>query len=145
MDAMLTERATRMCPVVSAAPGGAAAAVRDLGYVGLPVALICAEAGLGVVGVDVDTRTRVVRETGVDSPMASPLAGLLHAGHLAVADDPASLRRADALFVCVPTPVDEREARHEAVRACTAAASAVAASELTLFDATGSPPGAMGV
>jgi len=101
---MLTELATHMEPAVSVAPDGASAAVLGLGYVGLPVALTCAEAGFHVVAIEV-----------------CPLSSALRAGNLAVTHDPARLGSADALFICVPTPLEEGEARHEAVRACAAA------------------------
>ncbi|HMV66820.1 MAG TPA: nucleotide sugar dehydrogenase [Myxococcota bacterium] len=119
---MLTELATHMEPTVSVVPDGATVAVLGLGYVGLPVALTCAEAGFHVVGIDSDPeRVRVLRDAAVDGPQVFPLSGALRAGNLAVTHDPASLGRADAVFICVPTPLEEGEARHEAVRACAAA------------------------
>jgi UDP-N-acetyl-D-glucosamine dehydrogenase len=119
---MLTELATRMDPAVSVLPDRATIAVLGLGYVGLPVALTCAEAGFRVVGVDSDPdRVRVLREADVDGPEVFPLSGALRAGSLTVTHDAASLGRADAVFICVPTPLEEGEARHEAVHACAAA------------------------
>jgi UDP-N-acetyl-D-glucosamine dehydrogenase len=119
---MLTELATHMEPAVSVAPDAATVAVLGLGYVGLPVALTCAEAGFQVVGIDSNPeRVRVLRDAAVDGPEVLPLSGALRGGNLAVTHDPASLGRADAVFICVPTPLEEGEARHEAVRACAAA------------------------
>jgi UDP-N-acetyl-D-glucosamine dehydrogenase len=119
---MLTELATHLEPPVSVVPDGATVAVLGLGYVGLPVALTCAEAGFHVVGIDSDPeRVRALREADVDGPEVFPLSGALRAGNLTVTHDAASLSRADAVFICVPTPLEEGEARHEAVRACAAA------------------------
>jgi UDP-N-acetyl-D-glucosamine dehydrogenase len=106
----------------SATPERTTIAVLGLGYVGLPVALTCAEAGFRVVGIDSDlNRVRVLREAAVDGPAVFPLSGALRAGSLTVTHDAASLGRADAVFICVPTPLEDGEARHDAVRACAAA------------------------
>lgn len=97
-------------------------AVIGLGYVGLPVALACAEAGFQVIGVDADPeRVQAVRACEVDGPSVFQLSGAMSTGRLAITGDPAELARAEAVFICVPTPLEEDEARHEAVRACAAA------------------------
>ncbi|MEU9018385.1 nucleotide sugar dehydrogenase [Actinomadura sp. NPDC048394] len=82
-------------------------AVIGLGYVGLPTALAFHAAGLRVLGVDRDPgRLEAIRAGRVD---------LLDSDHrrlraardgLAVTADPADAARADALIICVPTPVD---------------------------------------
>jgi UDP-N-acetyl-D-glucosamine dehydrogenase len=119
---MLTELSPHSEPAVSVVPDGATVAVLGLGYVGLPVALTCAAAGFHVVGIDSDPeRVRVLRDAAVDGPEVFPLSRALGAGNLAVTHDPASLGCADAVFICVPTPLEEGEARHEAVRACATA------------------------
>lgn len=79
-------------------------AVLGLGYVGLPVALTCAEAGFRVIGIDTDPERARALSTG-------GTARLLATG------DARALALADAVFICVPTPLEEGEARHEAVRA----------------------------
>ncbi len=108
-------------------PNGAAStdrptiAVLGLGYVGLPVALTCAEAGFRVVGIDADAERVRYLQGSTAGTERSPLANALRAGHLSVTQDPTHLGRADAVFICVPTPLESGEARHEAVRACAAA------------------------
>ncbi|MWA00739.1 nucleotide sugar dehydrogenase [Actinomadura sp. LD22] len=82
-------------------------AVIGLGYVGLPTALAFHAAGLRVLGVDRDPgRLEAIRAGRVD---------LLDSDHqrlreardgLTVTADPADAARADALIICVPTPVN---------------------------------------
>jgi len=95
-------------------------AVIGLGYVGLPVALASAEAGFSVIGIDADLeRVRLLRDGGGSEVPA--LAVSLRTGKLAITDDLTRLGSADVVFICVPTPLEEGEASHEAVRACAAA------------------------
>ena len=83
-------------------------AVIGLGYVGLPLAITFAEAGLSVEGIDA-YQGRVDELNGGHSPiddvaddrLTSALAGNLRV----VGPDAADLRAADAIFVCVPTPI----------------------------------------
>ena len=83
-------------------------AVIGLGYVGLPIALGFAEAGVRVAGVDSSER-RVAELNEGHSPIEDitdeRLGAALAAGFRAVAPDPEVVRAADAVFVCVPTPV----------------------------------------
>ena len=83
-------------------------AVIGLGYVGLPLALGFTEAGVRVVGIDASPR-RVDELNGGTSPIEDisdqRLAAALEAGFRAVAPDPEAVGAADAIFVCVPTPV----------------------------------------
>ncbi len=83
-------------------------AVIGLGYVGLPLAIAFAEAGLDVEGIDASA-PRVAELTARHSPidditderLAAALDGRLRVS----APEQASLAAADALFVCVPTPI----------------------------------------
>ncbi len=83
-------------------------AVIGLGYVGLPLALGFVEAGVAVTGIDASP-ARVDELTRGSSPIEdipdARLAAALGAGFRAIAPDPAAVRAADAVFVCVPTPV----------------------------------------
>jgi UDP-N-acetyl-D-glucosamine dehydrogenase len=83
-------------------------AVIGLGYVGLPLALGFTEAGVRVTGIDV-SEMRVAELNDARSPIEDisdeRLATALGAGFRAVAPDPELVRAADAVFVCVPTPV----------------------------------------
>jgi UDP-N-acetyl-D-glucosamine dehydrogenase len=80
--------------------------VVGLGYVGLPLAVAFAEAGCDVVAVDVDPRKIESIEAGdsyiedVPSEQLRSVAGRIHAStHYA------RLAKADAVLVCVPTPL----------------------------------------
>jgi UDP-N-acetyl-D-glucosamine dehydrogenase len=83
-------------------------AVIGLGYVGLPLALGFTEAGVRVTGVD-SSELRVTELNDGHSPIEDisdeRLGAALAAGFRAVAPDPEVIRGADAVFVCVPTPV----------------------------------------
>jgi UDP-N-acetyl-D-glucosamine dehydrogenase len=85
-------------------------AVIGLGYVGLPLALAFAEAGLEVIGVDASQR-RVdeLREgrSPIDDVDDARLQRQLDAGFRIVAPSEAALEDADAIFVCVPTPITQ--------------------------------------
>ncbi len=82
--------------------------VVGLGYVGLPLALGFVEAGLRVTGVDASPR-RVDEVNRGSSPIEDisdeRLATAVAGGFRAIAPDAAAVRAADAVFVCVPTPV----------------------------------------
>jgi len=96
-------------------------AVLGLGYVGLPVATAFAEKGFSVLGIDIDEqRLRELSEGRVQGPSAFVLSSALRDGRLTLAAEAAVLSRADVVFICVPTPMEDGEARHEAVRACAA-------------------------
>jgi UDP-N-acetyl-D-glucosamine dehydrogenase len=96
---------------------GAAAKFRDrravvgilgLGYVGLPLALRFAEAGVKVVGFDIDV-TKVRRlEAGRSYINYIPDRDIRKAmaGGMTATTDFARARQADALILCVPTPLD---------------------------------------
>ena len=83
-------------------------AVIGLGYVGLPLALGFVEAGARVTGVDTSPR-RVAELNEGHSPIEdiadARLGAALAAGFQTSAPDPEVIRAADAVFVCVPTPV----------------------------------------
>src|SRR5689334_15786360 len=83
-------------------------AIIGLGYVGLPLAIAFAEAGHDVVGVDASA-ARVAELTAGRSPIDDipdeRLAAALASRLTVVGPDAADLAAADALFVCVPTPI----------------------------------------
>jgi len=83
-------------------------AVIGLGYVGLPLAISFVEAGLSVEGVDVaDGRIRELRDrrSPIDDISDARLAAALDGGLSVSHPGEARLAEADAIFVCVPTPV----------------------------------------
>jgi UDP-N-acetyl-D-glucosamine dehydrogenase len=79
-----------------------------LGYVGLPLAVEFAESGLNVIGVDVsaDKVTRLNRADSYIGDIPSErLRPLVESGKLRASTDYAALRDADAVSICVPTPL----------------------------------------
>jgi UDP-N-acetyl-D-glucosamine dehydrogenase len=83
-------------------------AVVGLGYVGLPTALALDQAGATVIGIDVsERRLAAIRATRVDLPVAD-VRRLGHAldGSMRLSAEPSAVAEADAVIVCVPTPVD---------------------------------------
>lgn len=89
-------------------------AVVGAGYVGLPVACMFASKGITTVAVDIDEERVAKINRGVspivgDEPgLAELIAEATSSGHLAATTDPARLSAADAIVVCVDTPIDER-------------------------------------
>jgi UDP-N-acetyl-D-glucosamine dehydrogenase len=85
-------------------------AIIGLGYVGLPLALSFSEAGLDVIGVDASTRRVDELRAGrspIDDIDDARLQRGLAAGFRIVAPAEAALEAADAVFVCVPTPITQ--------------------------------------
>ena len=89
--------------------GDARVAVVGLGYVGLPLAIAFAEAGLTVEGIDVsDGRVATIRagQSPIDDISDERLQKALTAGLLVSTHAETRVRDADAVFVCVPTPIN---------------------------------------
>ncbi len=85
-------------------------AIIGLGYVGLPLALAFSEAGLDVTGVDASARRVDELHAGrspIDDIDDARLQRGLAAGFRIVSPDEAALEAADAVFVCVPTPITQ--------------------------------------
>jgi UDP-N-acetyl-D-glucosamine dehydrogenase len=83
-------------------------AVIGLGYTGLPLAIAFVEAGLQVEGIDANAG-RVgelnARSSPIDDISNERLSAALDAGLRVVAPEEARLAEANAVFVCVPTPI----------------------------------------
>ncbi|MCK9431636.1 MAG: nucleotide sugar dehydrogenase [Candidatus Omnitrophica bacterium] len=83
-------------------------AVVGMGYVGFPLALEFAEKKVDVTGIEIDRdRLDSIRKgksyiTDIDSRQ---LRGAMSRGHFSVSGDFAEVRRADAVLICVPTPL----------------------------------------
>src|SRR5438128_3442834 len=98
-----------------------------LGYVGLPLAVAFAESGATVIGVDLDARrVAAVRagESFIEDVPAERLARLVRAGRLSASDDVGVLKDADAIVICVPTPLGK--SKEPDISFIVAAADAVA-------------------
>lgn len=80
-----------------------------LGYVGLPLALRCLEAGYPVLGLDIDPLKIEALRAGrsyIKHIAAAPIQAALHSGRFTPSTDFSLARDADALILCVPTPLD---------------------------------------
>ncbi len=101
--------------------------VIGLGYVGLPLATIFADAGFTVVGVDVNERKVNQLNTGtsyVEDIESARLAPLVEQGLLRATTDFDALDACDAVSICVPTPL--RKTRDPDISYILSAASAIA-------------------
>jgi UDP-N-acetyl-D-glucosamine dehydrogenase len=82
--------------------------VLGLGYVGLPFAVVFAEAGFKVIGIDpiADKVARIQRGESyvLDVPDAT-VKRLVSQGRLQATHDFAALEKVDAVAICVPTPL----------------------------------------
>jgi UDP-N-acetyl-D-glucosamine dehydrogenase len=84
--------------------------VIGLGYVGLPVALAFCEAGFNVIGIDVDPeRVEPLRggHSSITDVTDERLARANESGRFAVDCEYSGLAEADAVLICVPTPLTE--------------------------------------
>ena len=82
------------------------AAVLGLGYVGLPLVVTMARAGIDVTGFDVDAEAVARLRSGgshIDDVSDEDLAEV--AAHTRFTASPEDLRERDVLFICVPTPL----------------------------------------
>ncbi len=84
--------------------------VVGLGYVGLPLAVEFAKEGYQVVGVDVsEEKVRLLNEgrSYIPDISTADVAKLVKAGKLSATTDFAALAKADAISICVPTPLSK--------------------------------------
>jgi len=116
-------------------------AVMGLGYVGLPTSLALAENGCKVIGIDInEARLADVRANRADvlPEDRERLARALISSRLLLTSNWSSLRQADIVLICVPTPVD----RHlvpaiAALRsACDAAVAAARRGQVLVLTST---------
>lgn len=107
------------------AEGTARIGVIGLGYVGLPLATVFAEAGFQVVGIDIDARKVRQVNDGVSYIEDIPDARLAAvADRLTATADFAALADCDAVSICVPTPL--RKTRDPDISYILSAADAIA-------------------
>jgi UDP-N-acetyl-D-glucosamine dehydrogenase len=84
--------------------------VIGIGYVGLPLVVEFAQAGFHVTGYDKDERKVASLKKGVSYIEDIPtevLAPLVAAGKLTASTDESVMKDADAVIVCVPTPLNK--------------------------------------
>jgi UDP-N-acetyl-D-glucosamine dehydrogenase len=83
-------------------------AIIGAGYVGLPLARCFAEAGVGVVLLDIDAERVAAINSGeshVEDVPSDALAPLVEAGTLTATTDYDALREADSIVIALPTPL----------------------------------------
>ncbi|MBM3151435.1 MAG: nucleotide sugar dehydrogenase [Chloroflexi bacterium] len=83
-------------------------AILGMGYVGLPLAVVFADAGFDVTGVDPDSRKieALNRKTSyIPDVSTETVARLVEAGRLKATTDFSVLKEMDAVSICVPTPL----------------------------------------
>jgi UDP-N-acetyl-D-glucosamine dehydrogenase len=83
-------------------------AILGLGYVGLPLAVVFAEAGFHVTGVDPDQRkidALVKGESYIPDVKSEVVAKLVKDGKFTSTTDFSILKEMDAVSICVPTPL----------------------------------------
>jgi UDP-N-acetyl-D-glucosamine dehydrogenase len=82
--------------------------ILGLGYVGLPLAIVFAEAGFHVIGIDPDTRKVDCLNKGISyipDVKTETVEKLVASGHLTATTDFSALKDSDAVSICVPTPL----------------------------------------
>ncbi|MGB3542509.1 nucleotide sugar dehydrogenase [Rubrivirga sp.] len=83
-------------------------AIVGMGYVGLPLAVVFAEAGLDVVGIDIsEDRMEALNrgESYVEDIPSERLAAVVESGRLRGTTEFQALADVDAISICVPTPL----------------------------------------
>ena len=83
-------------------------AVLGLGYVGLPLAVVFAEAGFDVIGIDPDASKIDALNKGVSyipDVATEDVAKLVKSGKIKATTDFSALKDVEAVSICVPTPL----------------------------------------
>src|SRR5271165_4316318 len=86
-------------------------AIIGCGYVGLPLALRFAEAGHKVTGFDTDPNKVSMLNAGksyIEHIQQTKIQQFVNSKHFGATTDFARIKEADAIIICVPTPLDER-------------------------------------
>ena len=118
--------------------------VIGLGYVGLPLAVAFADSGATVIGVDLDAR-RVAgvaaAESFIEDVPTAVLGPLVRSGRLGATSDVGPLKQADAVVICVPTPLGKSKEPDISfiVSAADAVASIIHTGQLVVLESTTYP------
>ena len=87
-------------------------AIVGLGYVGLPTAVALHGQARRIIGIDSSERRLgdiLANDADLGGPDRERLAAALGDGSLELTTDPAAAKAADAVIICVPTPVDSQQ------------------------------------
>jgi len=82
--------------------------VIGLGYVGLPLAAVCAKNGYSVTGLDNDIEKVKIIASGKSPFFENFLEELLPQVTIHATTDPTEIKDHDIYLICVPTPVDAK-------------------------------------
>ncbi|MEK9500666.1 nucleotide sugar dehydrogenase [Gaopeijia maritima] len=115
-----------------------------LGYVGLPLVVECAEAGLTVLGFDVNEEVAALINRGeshIQDVPADQVARLVEAGRISATTDMSRLRECDAISICVPTPLSKTRDPDVSyiLSATTAVAEGLRAGQVVVLESTTYP------
>lgn len=83
-------------------------AILGMGYVGLPLAVVFADAGFEVTGIDPDERKITAlnaKQSYIGDVLTETVARLVETGKLKATTDFSVIAQADAVSICVPTPL----------------------------------------
>jgi UDP-N-acetyl-D-glucosamine dehydrogenase len=116
--------------------------VIGLGYVGLPLAVAFAQEGCEVIAVDVDSRKVEAMQAGesyIEDVSSATLAGVLERIHATTRYG--ELARADAVLVCVPTPLSRNREPDlgPLIESTRALAEVLQADQLVVLESTTYP------
>jgi len=118
-------------------------AIVGLGYVGLPVAVEFAEAGFDVIGIDLDDIKVAALNRGVSYLREVPderVSALRDSGRFRATSAFADAAEADAILICVPTPISQGTPDLTLVVAASASVSQVLKSgSLVVLESTTYP------
>ena len=118
--------------------------VIGLGYVGLPLAVAFAQSGANVIGLDLDRRRVEGVRSGksfIEDVSTATLSELVNARRLTASDDVAALKDADAIIICVPTPLGKSKEPDISfiIGAADAVAKIIHAGQLVVLESTTYP------
>ncbi len=124
--------------------GVPAVGVIGLGYVGLPLAVAFAESGAAVIGIDLDPGRVVAVQAGrsfIEDVPAEALARVVQAGRLRASGENGALKDADAIVICVPTPLGKSKQPDLSyiLAAADAVATIVRRGQLVVLESTTYP------
>ena len=84
--------------------------VIGLGYVGLPLSMVMAEAGFRVTGFDIaETKVKLLNSgrSDIDDIPDDMVAKAVKSGHFVATTDPKLVHQMDTISICVPTPLSK--------------------------------------
>jgi len=117
-------------------------AVIGLGYVGLPLAALCAKKGYEVIGLDLSDRVVGMLNQGKchikDEAVEQLLAAAVASGNFNATSDTALIADCNVYLICVPTPVDaNNEPDLEPLEgACRVTAPHISTEDLVVVEST---------